>query len=77
MALLSIPFVRAGDITLLNGNCDGVKDGSLLTIALDKLLAKPFDSGAKYAGLTGDLFKPELDTKVSIRFQTVFLPLSC
>jgi len=57
-------MVSASDITLLNGNCDGKKDGSLSSITLDKFLAKPYENGAQYAVLTGTSYLSETTEEV-------------
>ncbi|KAI0559802.1 hypothetical protein FGB62_137g01 [Gracilaria domingensis] len=75
--------VRATDVALLIGNCS-VRSGSdddhlLRNITLQQFLQKPAACGAAYAAsLSPDvtLDAPERDVKVSIRFQTVFLPVA-
>lgn len=75
--------VPASQVSILVGNCDD-NDASaehptnLRTITLDKFLKDVYKSGASYSGVpkATDLSARKLDDKVSIRFQTVFLPVS-
>lgn len=75
--------VRASEVSLLVGNCDdndvsAVHPASLRSITLDEFLQDVYKNGAAYSGVPKDtdLSIRELDDKVSIRFQTVFLPVS-
>lgn len=67
--------VRAGDVALLVGNCEHGEQ--LRNVTLTDFLKSPAESGGAYAGLDGDLSlaDADADAKVSIRFQTVFLPI--
>lgn len=80
--------VRATDVALLIGNCDEAACAStargdtgrrmpLRNVTLQQFLAQPAAFGANYAGLSPrvSLADEEADKQVSIRFQTVFLPV--
>jgi hypothetical protein len=77
--------VAADEVALLVGNCDrpgdiGDRNGTqqLRNVTLQDFLRAPADTAARYAGITdsdNSLYDPDLDRKVSIRFQTVFLPV--
>jgi hypothetical protein len=77
--------VAADEVALLVGNCDrpgdiGDRNGTqqLRNVTLQDFLRAPADTAARYAGITDSdisLYDPDLDSKVSIRFQTVFLPV--
>lgn len=70
--------IRASDVALLTGNCDeGSVSAKTRPITLEQFLEAPALHGAAYTGIspTTSLSCPEADGKVSIRFQTVFLPL--
>ncbi len=72
-------FVNSSQIALLIGNC-AHKDngGTLRNITLREFLDDPAANGAGYTGMEPGtvLSSEEADKKVSIRFQTVFLPIS-
>ncbi len=67
--------VRAEDIALLIGNCD--RTDTLQNITLDQFLSNPAALGAGYTGLKSHvrLADAHPSKMVSIRFQTVFLPV--
>lgn len=73
--------VDAHDVALLVGNCDDASKSAahpppLRNVTLRDFLNDPHECGAAYSGLrTGTDLCAELDDKVSIRFQTVFLPV--
>lgn len=66
--------LRAGDVALLLGNCEG---GKLRNVTLQDFLEDPHKTGGAYTGLQEgvQLADMKADSKVSIRFQTVFLPV--
>lgn len=66
--------VSAEDVALLTGNCD---KGELRNVTLRDFLAEPHKMGGGYTGMDEGirLLSVEGDKKVSIRFQTVFLPV--
>lgn len=70
--------VSADDVTILVGNCEGDGSGPLRNVALKEFLEKPAEVAGKYSGLGDDVVLSDTtnDRKVSIRFQTVFLPVS-
>lgn len=70
-----VGHVSADDIAAVVGNCVG--DGGLRPITLRRLL-REFGTHARYAGVEADvsLAAEELDSNVSVRFQTVFLPVA-
>lgn len=74
--------VFAQDVALIVGNCDD--DGvftlhppQLRNVTLRDFLQSPANCGASYAGLPDEtnLSAGDIDDQVSIRFQTVFLPV--
>jgi hypothetical protein len=71
--------VAADDVALLVGNCDpDGRETQLRNVTVREFLLQPANTGARYAGITDpglSLFDPALDDKVSLRFQTVFLPV--
>mmetsp|Transcript_14103 Transcript_14103/g.30369 ORF Transcript_14103/g.30369 Transcript_14103/m.30369 type:complete len:635 (-) Transcript_14103:376-2280(-) len=78
--------VCASDVALLVGNGDGKGGGNgggngggvgLRNVTLEQFLKNPTEVGARYAGMKEgvSLSDEALDSKVSIRFQTVFLPV--
>ena len=74
--------VRASDVTLLHGNCVAPSDQDspqqeLKSASLQQFLDNPHMHGGAYSGIREGvvLADSERDAKVSIRFQTVFLPI--
>lgn len=74
--------VRAEDVAILVGNCDDDNCDAqhpppLRNVTLLDFLSDPHECGAAYSGLAKgtDLSAAEADGSVSIRFQTVFLPV--
>mmetsp|Transcript_19538 Transcript_19538/g.34306 ORF Transcript_19538/g.34306 Transcript_19538/m.34306 type:complete len:703 (+) Transcript_19538:81-2189(+) len=71
-------IVSARDVAVVAGNTtNGIGGGSLAPATLEDVLT---NMGSKYGGYTGmgsdsNLSDPNLDNKVSIRFQTVFIPV--
>lgn len=67
--------VTADELALIAGN-NQPGGGALTPVTLRDVL-KNFGKHASYAGVdkTADMSAPEADTKVSIRFQTTFLPV--
>lgn len=72
--------VRASDVALLVGNGEGSGLGAaqLRNVTLKDFLQNPVAVGARYTGMDEAvcLADEKLDAKVSIRFQTVFLPVN-
>ncbi len=66
-------YVNSDSVVLLVGNCDDWR--SLRNVTLRDFLNNPLANGAKYTGLNSgtELSCLERDSKVSVRFQTVFL----
>jgi hypothetical protein len=69
--------VRATDVAMLIGNCEAAGGEGLRNVTLAEFLNDPCAAGAAYAGMQpgATLGDAESDVKVSIRFQTVFLPV--
>mmetsp|Transcript_108095 Transcript_108095/g.187577 ORF Transcript_108095/g.187577 Transcript_108095/m.187577 type:complete len:629 (+) Transcript_108095:61-1947(+) len=69
--------VSAGDVAIVAGSDAASVDGGLQTLTLRDVLAT-LGSLGQYAGLpeATDMSNQALDAKVSIRFQTTFLPVS-
>jgi hypothetical protein len=70
--------VRASDVALLVGNGEKKGGGKLRNVTLEDFLKDPAGVGARYTGMKEgvSLLNGDRDAKVSIRFQTVFLPVS-
>ncbi len=71
-------YVNSSQIALLIGNCANQDDGGILrNVTLREFLDDPVANGARYTGIEpGTVLSSEYaDKKVSIRFQTVFLPI--
>lgn len=71
-------LIKASQLALIVGNCEGY-NSELRNITLKDFLHSPYVNGGRYCGLGPDvsLAAPSLVEKISIRFQTVFMPVGC
>lgn len=73
-----IAVMSTDDIAVVIGNASSGPNRQLTSITLTEYLSRLGTLGA-YAGVPDgtDFRKPEVDTRVSVRFQTVFVPAGC